>query len=144
MPNLPPPLQPEESLTSPRIRELINAIRDAVIRGYVAGPGIDIVGDTISGWDSGGGGGGTYASPKTIGSSTEGSEAADTETWDITNQGSNDGAVAWITTAIVYNEAGDQILYEFRRPFTWDSDGRLVSIGAETRITTETPELGCT
>ena len=96
---------------------------------------------------AGGGGAripGTFANPKPLGDDDPHNETADTETWDITNQGSNDGAVAWITTAIVYNEAGDQILYEFRRPFTWDSDGRLVSIGAETRITTETPELGCT
>jgi len=48
---LPPELLPDDSIRSPKLRELINAIRAAVEAGYIGGPGIDIVGNTITAWD---------------------------------------------------------------------------------------------
>jgi len=48
IPTLPPPLQPQTPIGSSLIRELINAVRDVVSRGYSAGPGIHIDDKTIT------------------------------------------------------------------------------------------------
>ena len=85
---------------------------------------------------------GTAENPKEIlPTSLEGSETAQTDTWDVDNQDSGyDGVKIKITTRVVYNEAGDQILYGFYRELTFDSIGRLKEISAETRYNVDTPE----
>jgi hypothetical protein len=83
------------------------------------------------------GGGGTCASPKTLYSTYEGSETAQTDTWDVTDQGENDGVKVYLNTRIVYNDSGDKILYGYYREFKYDSAGRLINISAETRYTVD-------
>jgi len=80
--------------------------------------------------------------PVVLGRETEGSETASTDSWDIADQADGEsGASCWITTGQVYNEAGDQVIYEFRRLFTFDGvQGGLVTIGAETRVSIDTTE----
>jgi hypothetical protein len=79
---------------------------------------------------------GSATNPTTIGGYVEGSETASTDTWLLS---SGYAVTLWVTTRAVYNEAGDGILYEYRRPVTFDTTGKLYSIGAETRIIVDTP-----
>ena len=83
---------------------------------------------------------GTNDSPATIGSAAEGSETADTATFDRADQGTDDGLTITVLTRLVYNHTGDEILYGYFRTFAFDSTGRLVEVSAETRVTIETPE----
>ena len=73
----------------------------------------------------------------TLGDDTEGSETAATDTWTA---GGADGLALWVTCRVVYNDAGDEKLYEFRRKLTFDKSGRLYSASGETRIEVEVPE----
>jgi hypothetical protein len=72
----------------------------------------------------------------TLGGNTEGSETAATDTW---TSGGTDGLALWQTCRVVYNEAGDEKLYEFRRKLTFDKSGRLYSVSGETRIEVDAP-----
>lgn len=83
---------------------------------------------------------GTHASPAAMYATFEGSETAQTDSWDITSQGANDGTTAALTTRIVYNHAGDKKVYGFYRVFTWDSVGLLCSWSAETRYEVDAAE----
>lgn len=66
-------------------------------------------------------------------------ETAQTDTWDRTDQGENDGLAAKVVTRVVYNDTGDQVLYFFYRTYTHDDLGALLTISAETRVTVDTP-----
>lgn len=70
--------------------------------------------------------------------SSEHSEAANSSTWNVAS--TNEGVTVTICTGISYYEAGDQILYQYTRDFVFDTEGKLVSVSAETRTTVETPE----
>ena len=74
----------------------------------------------------------------TIGTTAE-TEAAQTDEWNIT-QGC---VVETVLARFAYADAGDEKLYAFYRDRTYDADGRLVRISAETRVTIDTPEA-CT
>ena len=76
------------------------------------------------------------ASIDTLGSNSEGSETAATDTW---TSGGTNGLALWQTCRVVYNEAGDEKLYEFRRKLTFDKSGRLYSVSGETRIEVDAP-----
>ena len=67
----------------------------------------------------------------TLGAAAEGSETALTDSWTA---GGDHGLAVWCVSRVVYNEAGDKILYEFFRLHTYDSNGRLYSVSAETRV----------
>lgn len=84
------------------------------------------------------GGVGATASPTTIGSTSLGSESADTATW---SRASNSTPVnVYLISRVVYNAAGDKTLYSFVRQLSFDSRGLLLSVGAETRITVDVTE----
>jgi len=78
---------------------------------------------------------GTYSSPLTLYNTAEGSETAQTDDWDRNDQGAYDGVVDRRVVRVVYNEAGDKVLYGFYRDYTYDSIGKLAAISAETRFT---------
>jgi len=88
----------------------------------------------------GGGNGGTCDSPLAMYSSFEGSETAQTDTWDVADQGANDGVKAYVTTRVVYKQGGDEVLYGFYREYKYDSTGRLIAVSAETRYVIDEPE----
>lgn len=70
----------------------------------------------------------------------EGTETAQTDTWDRDNPpAGTDGVSMKITIREVYNDAGDQIIYGEYRTLTWDSVGLLATISTETRYTIDTP-----
>jgi len=69
----------------------------------------------------------------------EGSETAQTDSWDRASQGANAGVSIKMTTRVVYNDSGDEKLYGFYRTFTYDSAGMLAAISAETRYTIDEP-----
>ena len=71
-------------------------------------------------------------------------EAAQSDTWDRTNQGAFDGVQLRLQTRTAYNEAAaSPIFYAFARVLLWDSIGALASIAIEPRILiTETEECG--
>ena len=50
-----------------------------------------------------------------------------------------DGITITIVTGISYYPGGDQILYQYSRDFTFNSEGVLESISTETRTTVEVP-----
>ena len=77
--------------------------------------------------------GGVLTPLTTIGANSEGSETADTGTWTR-----GDHAVeVWAVSRVVYNEAGDKVLYAMVRKWTYDTLGALYSISAETRISVD-------
>jgi len=85
------------------------------------------------------------ASPSTLGSGAEGSETADTKEWqrDAVAAGDVYGDCpleAWFVSRTVYNEAGDEILYQMMRKASFDAQGRLWKISAETRVTVDEPD----
>lgn len=70
----------------------------------------------------------------------EGTETADTDTWDIEAQdASKHGVTLSVTTRVVYDDTSDETLYGFYRTLTFDGAGRLVAISAETRYTVDAP-----
>ena len=83
---------------------------------------------------------GTSESVAVILPSTFETETAQSDTWDITDQGDNDGVQVRLQTRMVYDDTSDEILYAFFRTFKYDNIGRLISISAETRVTIEIPE----
>lgn len=72
-------------------------------------------------------------------------EAPNADEWDIaTSQGpGNLGVEVDLQTRTVYNPGGDMTIYGFTRKFTFNSSGRLLSIGPEVRSTVTAPVL-CT
>jgi hypothetical protein len=80
---------------------------------------------------------GETATPNTLGSNTEGSETADSTTWSRTSDAKP--LDVWITCRVVYNDAGDHKLYEYRRKFSYDACGLLIAVSAEARIEVDAP-----
>jgi hypothetical protein len=67
-------------------------------------------------------------------------EAAQTDTWDVTNQPAGKLGVKFRISRIAYNDAGDQKLYAYYRDVTTDAAGRIIAITAETRVEVDVPE----
>jgi len=86
-----------------------------------------------------GGVGGTNVTPVSMYSDFEGSETAQSDTWAVSDQGAYDGVKTFQTTRLVYNDAGDEVVYGFYREYKYDSIGRLTNISGETRYTVDTP-----
>ena len=87
-------------------------------------------------------GGGTAKDPgedvDTIGTNDEGLGPAEATAWpDDPRQ----GLKLYAMTRVAYYNAGDEKLYGYVRLLTFDSGGRLYSVGAETRVTIDTPGL---
>jgi hypothetical protein len=74
-----------------------------------------------------------------IGSSAadEGSEAADTEEWNINDDAT--GPCIWLTTRVLYDPGGAETLYGYKRQLKFDRGGRLYEVTGETRYTIDTP-----
>lgn len=69
-----------------------------------------------------------------------GSEDEDAKEWDITSQGEEHrGFQLSVTTRVVYDAAGLQILFRFKRLLSFDANGHCVSVSAEVRQEVETP-----
>ncbi len=88
------------------------------------------------------------ASPSTLGSSSEGSETADTHDWDrrIIAAGNDYGDTPvdmWITARVAYDETSAKTLYGFARKLSFDASGRLIAASAESRYTIDATEI-CT
>jgi hypothetical protein len=78
----------------------------------------------------------------TIGDTTEGTEAADTDTWtygDVDGSGNKKGLRLYIQTRQAYFHAGDHKWYAYVRLLTFATSGLLYSVGAETRVEIESP-----
>ncbi len=75
--------------------------------------------------------GGSTSSAKVLGGS---GETADTESWDITDQGSNNG-VLFNLHRLYWSGVAEEPIYEFRRYALYDSAGRLTFVGPEVRTT---------
>lgn len=78
-----------------------------------------------------------------VGTTPEGAEAADTDTWDIADQSSGtptEGCSIKMHSRTVYDHTGDKKLYGFYRTMTFDGDGRLELISAETRYEIDAPD----
>jgi hypothetical protein len=82
---------------------------------------------------------GTHGDPAAVGMTAE-TEAAQSDTWDVTDQGANDGVSFVMQTRTAYDHAGDETLYAYYRTVTIDSLGHIVAISAETRVTIDVPE----
>ena len=74
----------------------------------------------------------------TLGDADEGAEAADTGDWEVVTT-DGEGLHLDITTRVGYFDAGDETLYGYIRRLKFDDQGRLYYVGAETRITIDTP-----
>lgn len=83
---------------------------------------------------------GTLVDPKEMYNTFEGDEAAQSDTWDATSQGVNDGVVSAESFRTVYKHDGDQVLYGYSRNKTSDSLGLLELISGESRYVIDTPE----
>jgi len=81
---------------------------------------------------------GSTASPTVIGSSSEGSETAATDSWSRATNGTP--VDVWMQSRTVYDHASGEILYGFARKLSHDSTGLLIAVSAETRYTIDSPE----
>ena len=86
---------------------------------------------------------GTADDPAVLGPTDPADETAATDTWDITDQpAGKDGVKVRFVTRVVYNSAGDKVVYEFSREKTENSRGVTVAYSTETRRTVDEPEGG--
>lgn len=76
------------------------------------------------------------ASIDTLGAASEGSETASSATWTA---GGSNGLAEWYVSRVVYNHSGNRVIYAFLRKRTYDNNGRLYSVSAETRVEVDTP-----
>ena len=81
---------------------------------------------------------GNTASPTTLGGTSEGSETADTSHWSRSTDGTP--LDLYVVTRMVYNESGDQTLYQFVRKLSFDACGLLIAVSAEARVTIDATE----
>jgi hypothetical protein len=84
----------------------------------------------------------------TIGSNSEGSESADSTSFDFTTGSGTSTATleVWVTSRVGYFDAGDQTLYGYARKLTFNCDGGnlvLEQVSGETRYTIDVPTI-CT
>lgn len=77
--------------------------------------------------------------PSTIGSAAEGSESAESTVWNRTTTPFK-AVDLWIQSRTAYFHAGDKKLYGYFRKLSFDTDGRLYAISAETRVEIDAPE----
>ncbi|HEX4795511.1 MAG TPA: hypothetical protein VH370_17095 [Humisphaera sp.] len=84
------------------------------------------------------GGVGRMDSPTTLGDTSEGSETADTSNWSRASTATP--LNLYVVSRMVYNESGDQTLYQFVRQLSLDARGLLVSVSGETRVTIDVTE----
>ncbi len=83
---------------------------------------------------------GTAVSPKALYCTLEGAFTAQSDTWDQSSQGANDGVTLCLTTRVAYDHtASPPVLYGFYRQFKYDSNGFLMTVSAETRYTIDDP-----
>ena len=75
---------------------------------------------------------------KTVGTTAE-TEAAQADTWDVTNQGSDEGLEMVQLTRTAYDHTSDETLYAYYRTFSYDANGHLTDVSAETRVTIDAP-----
>lgn len=73
----------------------------------------------------------------TVGVNTEGTEAAYTNTYDGTS--SANGLDLYAMTRVAYYDAGNETLYGYIRKLTFDVNGHLQAVSAETRISIDVP-----
>jgi len=71
------------------------------------------------------------ASVTTLGSNAEGTETALTDTFAASG---DPGLDLWIVSRVVYNHAGDKVLYAMMRKMRFTNRGQLFSVGGETRV----------
>ncbi len=84
---------------------------------------------------------GIVDTPPTIGSVDGSDEDAEADSWDRLNQVDGQlGVIERVVTRVVYNDAGDQVLYMFIRENTYDHLGGLVTIGTSTRYEVDATE----
>lgn len=81
---------------------------------------------------------GNTASPTTLGGTSEGSESADTSSWTRSTSGMP--LDLYVVTRMVYNESGDQTLYQFVRKLSFDACGLLTAVSSEARVTIDATE----
>jgi len=88
---------------------------------------------------------GTIAPLITLGTNTEGTEAADggtAGTWTLGDVDAGTNALAcnlFALCRVVFNDQGDQKLYGYYRQMLFDTTGKLASISEETRIEIDAP-----
>ena len=117
--------------------KLITAVNEII--GYIPGDGLLVIntltmtGQAVEGqgcWHAG-----SHATPAVVGAASEGTEAAETTIWDVTNQPSGkDGLELWVQSRAGYFDAGNKKLYAYLRKVTLDSEGRVVLVSAETQV----------
>jgi hypothetical protein len=71
---------------------------------------------------------------------SEHADAANSSSWDRTNQNSSRGVKVTVQTGTRYDDAGDQTLYAYLRDLTFDADGHLVAVSAESKVTIDVTE----
>jgi len=80
----------------------------------------------------------------TIGDATEGSEAAETTTWTYGDKDGSDnvkGLRFYAMTRAAYYHAGDKTVYGYVRLIKVDKNGKIYSVGAETRVEIDATEV---
>lgn len=72
---------------------------------------------------------------------SEHADAANSSSWDRTNQSSNRGVKVTVQTGTYYNDAATTpTLYAYLRDLTFDADGHLVAVSAESKVTIDVTE----
>lgn len=112
-------------------------VEDQFVDASVAG--FDPSGLPLLKTGSAGGGSGTLDGPKTIGGDTEGSEAAETTTWD--RDADEQPLTIHMVTRVAFYDAGDQKLYGYIRTFCYDDMGLLRSVSGEVRVSIDVPVI---
>lgn len=137
---------------APRFRQTLNQNFGRCITDIDIGPGLKMErhgGKVIlwasneldDGFNNGGDESGTLASPATVGTNTEGVEAANATTWSKSSPpGGTDGLDLWMISRVGYFHAGNRTLYAYARKLTFDSAGALRTVSDETRVTVDVPE----
>jgi len=76
----------------------------------------------------------------TIGSAAEGSEAAETTAWENYTLATIKPLDLWVQTRTAYFHAGDKKLYGYFRKLSFDTQGKLYAVSAETRVEIDAAE----
>jgi hypothetical protein len=66
-------------------------------------------------------------------------EAAQTDSWDRSSPTAPAEGLELVLDRVVYNSAGDKILYRLQRTVQLDGSGRVKTISAETQVTIDEP-----
>ena len=104
------------------IRRVVDTVPTLLFKDFPSGDTTPPSGDDIG-------------TPVELGEHDTGEDAlTDTATCDGTN-----GIYLWVITGVVYDPATSAILYAYRRRMTFTKMGRLLVVGAETKVTVDTP-----